>query len=534
MSFVPNENQQITMDDQYFQFTTREKRFLKKSWATYFADFIFPKINEERFSVLYSDNKASRPGTPVNIVVGTLLLKEMRNQSDDDILESILFDYRYQYALHTSSMAEQPISDRTLGRFRARCLEYETKTGIDLMKEEIKALSAEMAAMMEIDGTLKRMDSLMIASNIKKLSRLELLYVCLANFIKELAGNKVELPDSLKHYLDAEDRNLVIYHTRNDETTGKIEAVLKDYQTVLDLATEDYEESSCYLLVKRVLSEQTVMKEDGGYRLRTKEDGGMNSDILQNPADPEATYREKAGKYHRGYAGNVVESVGENGSIVTDYDFQQNTHSDSDFAREVIQEMGTQEEKVTLISDGAFGSTENIELAKENNIDLITTNLTGRETDDICADFEFSEDGIKVLRCPGGYEPKSCSYNPKTGQCICSFQLSQCKNCPHFSDCHPKQFKRTCRKIISAKSKARALQQRFRDTDEFKKYSRIRNGVETVPSYLRRAYDIDHMPVRGKLPCKLLFGLKIGASNFKKLCKYLQSQDECALNPITV
>ena len=37
----------------------------------------------------------------------------------------------------------------------------------------------------------------------------------------------------------------------------------------------------------------------------------MNSSILQNPADPEATYREKAGKQYRGYAANVTESVGE-------------------------------------------------------------------------------------------------------------------------------------------------------------------------------------------------------------------------------
>ena len=26
-------------------------------------------------------------------------------------------------------------------------------------------------------------------------------------------------------------------------------------------------------------------------------------------------------------------------------------------------------------------------------------------------DFEFSEDGRKVIKCPGGHEPKSCSYN---------------------------------------------------------------------------------------------------------------------------
>lgn len=36
----------------------------------------------------------------------------------------------------TTSMKEQPMSDRTLGRFRARCLEYEAKTGIDLIHDE--------------------------------------------------------------------------------------------------------------------------------------------------------------------------------------------------------------------------------------------------------------------------------------------------------------------------------------------------------------------------------------------------------------
>ena len=53
-------------------------------------------------------------------------------------------------------------------------------------------------------------------------------------------------------------------------------------------------------LLVRVFSEQAV-REDGSIRLKTKEDG-MGSDIIQNPADPDATYREKAGKQHRGYA----------------------------------------------------------------------------------------------------------------------------------------------------------------------------------------------------------------------------------------
>ena len=66
-------------------------------------------------------------------------------------------------------------------------------------------------------------------------------------------------------------------------------------------------------------------------------------------------------------------------------------------------------------------------------------------------------------------------------------------------------------------------------TDKFKELARIRNGVETIPSILRRKYLIDHMPVRGFLSTKLRFGIKLAALNFKKLSAYLNSLDRCAL-----
>ena len=76
------------------------------------------------------------------------------------------------------------------------------------------------------------------------------------------------------------------------------------------------------------------MEEDGSLRLKTAEDGEMTSTILQNPSDSDATYREKAGKQHRGYSANITESVGEGNSVVTDYQYDQNIHSDSDFLKE--------------------------------------------------------------------------------------------------------------------------------------------------------------------------------------------------------
>ena len=63
MSFKTNDCQQLSLDDSFMTLTERERKALEKSWAKIFADEIFPAIDEERFSVLYSD-KASRPNAP--------------------------------------------------------------------------------------------------------------------------------------------------------------------------------------------------------------------------------------------------------------------------------------------------------------------------------------------------------------------------------------------------------------------------------------------------------------------------------------
>lgn len=126
MAFVINDATytQLSFTDSFNFLTAREQRMLEKSWAGYFAKYIFPKIDEKPYAVLYSQ-KDSRPNSPVNVQIGLLILKELTGKSDDEIFESLLFDVRYQYALHTTAMEEQPVSDRTLGRFRQRCTAYE-------------------------------------------------------------------------------------------------------------------------------------------------------------------------------------------------------------------------------------------------------------------------------------------------------------------------------------------------------------------------------------------------------------------------
>ena len=149
------------------------------------------------------------------------------------------------------------------------------------------------------------------------------------------------------------------------------------------------------------------MEESGARRLKTKEDGAMGSQILQNPSDPDATYREKAGKQNRGYTANVVETVGDNGSIVTDYQYEKNTHSDSQFLKETVNAMEKTEKPTVLITDGAYSGRD------KTNAAIISTRLDN-------AGYHFQKTNVKTVQC----NPKMfkgpvwffCLKNPLTEQ----------------------------------------------------------------------------------------------------------------------
>lgn len=532
MSFVKNDHNQLTFNDSTLSLTQREKRFLNKSWAKPFADNIFPNIKEDDFAILYSD-KASRPNTPVNIIISALILKELLGLTDDEILESLMFDIRFQYALHTTSFKEQPLSDRTLSRFRERCLTYEAMTGIDLVKNCITSLSAQIADIMGINTGLKRMDSMMVASNIKKLSRLELLYTCVANLVKLLHKNEDDIPAGMEHYCEPDDCNKVIYHMKSMNIGEKIDKVLLDASLLIKKCASNYDESSEYQLLIRVIGEQTIKDDKGSLVLKDKNDKTMDSKILQNPADPDATYRFKSGKQHRGYVANFTEDVDmdKNASIISDYGYEPNTYSDSQFLKDSIETLGEQEETLTLVADGAYGGEDNIASAKEKNINLTTTNFQGRKPADVFADFEFSPDGKRVLKCAGGQVPITNKYSSKTEQCRITLNKEKCNSCPYKDQCKPKFHKTKTSKLLSWKTVSRAKQLRYMKTSEFVELAKIRNGVESIPSILRRKYRVDEMPIRGKLATKLFFGFKVAALNFKKLFDYQNSLDSYALKP---
>ena len=213
-----NEAQQMSIYDSYLKLPEHIRKLVDKSWAKDFAEYIFPNINEDRFSVLYSET-GSRPNTPVNVIIGSLMLKEYFGQSEEELLMSVYCDVLYQYALHLTQLEKPPLSDRSWSRFRERLVKYEETHGRDLMKEEMESLAKITAEHMQLKGNVKRMDSLMVASKCKRMGRLEILYAVNERAVRLLnrVGICEYIPRECMHYLEEDDRNNVIYRCRGEE-----------------------------------------------------------------------------------------------------------------------------------------------------------------------------------------------------------------------------------------------------------------------------------------------------------------------------
>lgn len=514
--------------------TWRERRMLRNSWAAAFAEDIFPYIDEEPFAVLYSE-KESRPNTPVNVLIGALLLKAYLHLTDDEVLEMAIFDLRFKTALHTTGYRDQPLSDKSLQRFRRRCAEYMEETGIDLVHDCMVTLAERIAEAMGVSGRLMRVDSMMIAANIRYLTRLQLLYTCNRNLVVQDEKLGLEISEQHRRYLDKADYNRTFYRSTAEAREKDLKVLLQDAVDLLAHPDEQHRATEAYALLQRCVEEQTTEdSETGERRLRARDDEAMHSGMLQNPADPDATYRKKAGKEHRGYVGNVVEATGENGSVIEDYQVKQNNYSDAAFMNDTLEGMepASPEEPVTIVADGAYASKENNKLAEQKNVHLVTTDLTGKKPDPIFAEFELTEDGQSVTKCPAGYVPQRCSKPNRSGQMTLTFDRSQCANCPNREKCNAKLRKRVSNVSISQAKHERARFCEERNTEEFRNFARLRNGVETVPSMMRRVHGVDGMPCRGTIMTTIFFGFIVGAFNFAKLLTFRRGTGNYAENPV--
>ena len=99
-----------------------------------------------------------------------------------------------------------------------------------------------------------------------------------------------------------------------------------------------------------------------------------------------------------------METVGDNGSIVTNYQYEKNTHSDSQFLKETVESMEKTEEPTVLITDGAYSGRDN------TNAAIISTRLDN-------AGYHFQKTNVKTVHTVTSATP-SCLTGPVWFFCL--------------------------------------------------------------------------------------------------------------------
>lgn len=145
----------------------------------------------------------------------------------------------------------------------------------------------------------------------------------------------------------------------------------------------------------------------------------IEPDSLQNPFDPDATYRFKYGD-NIGYTGNVVEVFDGKNSIIKHYDLKPNTYSDQRFSSDTIKTLSKEtenKEPLKMLIDGTYFSLELSKEAISKGIKLIPGELTGRKPDDTklnySTNFTVNDKNI-ITSCAEGHKPFYSNYDDES------------------------------------------------------------------------------------------------------------------------
>ena len=215
---------QMTLFGTVHQMPVGVKKMMDGSWAPAFRKLIFEKIDERRYAELYS-SVVSRPNFPVNIWVGLEVIKGLFDYTDEELMEQFHFNLLAAYALGLDGLGELTLCIRTLYYNRKRLLEYEAKTGLNLLEEEFKGITDKALKQLGLNAGTQRMDSSFVGAFIKQMSRLELIVKVLQNFHRDLdEGEQARWNPLVKEYVETEARHIV-YHLRFSEVDKHLEQV---------------------------------------------------------------------------------------------------------------------------------------------------------------------------------------------------------------------------------------------------------------------------------------------------------------------
>ncbi len=463
---------------------------LKLSKDYQFYKWIFSRICEEDFSVLYSEDSPTR-NCPVNCLMAALILIQMKNLSHEEFFNRLKFDVGIRFALGLKGFDERPFVERTFYNFKNRLSEYAAKMGINLVAQVFSRLSAEYIRHFKVKTDIQRLDGVLINSNIRAHSRLSLLVEVLCRLHRVLSAE-----DQAKHavwfkpYLKGGEK--YVYGVRPDAYDTQLEYLGAVYHALHEDIAERYADEQDFKIFQRAYKEHFKVVEDEGAEqpIEVRPSGELSSDCMQSPDDLEATYRPKNGKKHQGYVAVGTETCHPDNelNLITHLATAPNNTDDSVILENSLDEMKAHTPDLKeLHGDGGFPS-EGVDIkAQQHGINIIQTAVKGK-TASVIMEVKGDEQSGFIVNCPGDKQPpKKAEKAGKNFKVVYNFKA--CIGCPFFDECPTKAHRNEKKQTATFRFKATEplKQKRHKALQKIPAERRtLRPAVERLMASLRR------------------------------------------------
>jgi hypothetical protein len=503
---------------------TARKR-LENSWAPIFYKEYFCRIDESIFSVLYSASY-SRPNVPVNILVGFETLKSGFGWSDEELYDHYLFDLMVRRSLGLKNISENYFDLRTIYYFRSALIQYEEETGINLINEATKKITGEQIEKFKVKTGIQRMDSTLIQSNIRRMSRIQLLVELIQRLYCIISeAEKREYAEQFSEYV-GETALQYCYRIKRDEAKTRLERIGQIICIFVE-KFDHYEERKEYENLKRAFSEHFEIKENKVEPIEAK---NLTGKTLQSPDDTTATFRSKRKEQAQGYVGNITETCDSENELqlITKASIESNVTDDQNLLENDIEEIKKETGLDELWTDGGYVGDTAAEATKKNDVDHRVTAVKGRKKEAGALgleDFaiEKNEDGIPVkITCPNG-ATGDVKNARKEDRYSAVFDSEKCEVCPLKEQCPAKTLKKKPLFIVRFSLKnIRVAEQKKRVQNQGQE-GNIRAAVESTIRSVIHPFGghLCKMPVRGIYRIRSMIILSAVMVNIRRITAYV-------------
>ena len=491
----------------------------EKSEERNFYESLFCKINEQIFSVLYSD-EPSRPNKGVNTMAAALVLREKRHWTYAELFNNVQFNLLTRLALGLNDLESMPFCEATLFNFQNRLKDHYFQTGINLFESAFDSLTKKQLSRLKLKTNIARTDSFMINSNIRQYGRLQLLLEVILRLYHKLSESGQTLFRQEYEKYTEQSSELYLYNLKGSDLPHEFEKVTEMYYWLHSHPDKSYSDIREYRVFQRVYEEH--FKLNGSDKLELIPSAEMKSDSLQSPDDEDATYRSKRGEDYHGYSGNVVETCHPDNPVdlIVDVTTRPNNVDDSVILHERLDDLTKKLPDLEEFHfDGAYGSEANDEVFEEKGITPVQTAVRGQEA---AVEMEIEETGSEEFQvtCPGSQTVKS---EPTKTRYKALFDKKICSSCP-YSSCCPTIEQKGCRTFYFSRQDYLRKSRHRQILKLPPERSRLRSNVEATIFEFVQGTRSHKLKVRGIFKASLFVFSKAIGINFGRIFRNMKSE----------